>query len=256
METRSITLPSGVPYIPQTAQKTFASEINKVLDDHKSLLRKYIYLRTPITSHLKKLADNCAQQWDHYKDQPGVVTEAQFLQSAKARVAVRRKAFRDNNQSAVRLSITPYPHPLVYRELDPNHAAWDLYKTKAEDELLKTIVAILTAQINLIISATLMKQQPALQTYVKQAKLLIGIEAEIVKGLLAKLSAAARDWDKTRKNSRNKQKKVTPGQLMAEELTKIRVLAEKHKHWLEEKGKMSPEKAFDLLLTEYPHVGL
>lgn len=255
VEQHSILVPPGLYYVPPSAQKSFSASVRALLNEHKQLIQKHIRLRRPINSHLIQLAADCTKAWQRYSNQPGIISQDEFLQIARKRIKERREEFRHKPQLAVRLTITPYPHPLIYRAQNPDHAIWDLSEASPDDDLLKTMLAILTAQVDLIIEAAQKKQQPAVQADLKQAKLLITVRGKAIDDLLVRLSRlAGKNWANATK--RSKSKVLTPGKFMMLELDKLREQAENHKRLLESWKVKKPQEAFDLILQEYPSAGL
>lgn len=255
VEQHSVLVPSGLSYVPPSAQASFKSNMRSVLNKHKQLIHKHIYFKGPINTQLTRLEADCAKERQKYSSQPGIITEEEFLQVAKARIKERREAFKDDPQAAVRLIISPYPHPLVYRMQNPNHAAWDLCETELDDDLLATLLAILLGQVNVIIEATQKRQHPSVQADYRQAKLLISIKGKAIGSLLDKLHRIAhKDWEKANKRGKLTTLPQTPGKLMIQDLTKLREQATAHKSWLEALKHRRLQDAFRLILDEYPSV--
>ncbi len=253
VEQHSIHVPSGL-YVTPSAQASFTKNMKAVQIRYEQLVQKHIRLRRPINSHLVHLATDCTKEWQKHSNQPGIVTEKEFFLTAKERIKERREMFSNDPHSAVRLTISPYPHPLIYRANNPNHAINKLYETELDDDLLTTMLAISIGQVDLIIDATKKKQQPAVKDDYKCAKLLISFRGKVIDGLLTELNRiASKDWGKSK--PRGKAKLLTPGQRMIQDLNKLREQAEVHKRLLEGYRRVKPQEAFDLLLKDYPTVG-
>jgi len=253
VEQHSIHVPSGL-YVTPSAQASFTKNMKAVQIRYEQLVQKHIRLRRPINSHLVHLATDCTKEWQKHSNQPGIVTEKEFFLTAKERIKERREMFSNDPHSAVRLTISPYPHPLIYRANNPNHAINKLYETELDDDLLTTMLAISIGQVDLIIDATKKKQQPAVKDDYKCAKLLISFRGKVIDGLLTELNRiASKDWGKSKPHG--KAKLLTPGQRMIQDLNKLREQAEVHKRLLEGYRRVKPQEAFDLLLKDYPTVG-
>lgn len=255
VEQHSILVPSGL-YVTPSAQASFTKNMKAVQIRYEQLVQKHIRLRRPINSHLVHLATDCTKEWQKHSNQPGIVTEKEFFLTAKERIKERREMFSNDPHSAVRLTISPYPHPLIYRANNPNHAINKLYETEVDDDLLKTMLAIFTGQVDLIIEATKKRQQPAVKDDYERAKLLISVHGEKIDLLLARLNfLVKKNWQGTFKRRKLKPKGLTPGTLMLTDLNTLRKDAEDHRHLLESMKTCKPQQAFDLLLKEYPTVG-
>lgn len=258
VEQHSILLPLVPPgsfYVPLSAQIAFTTSMEPLLKQYKKLIGKYIFSEKPIDSHLTQLPARCTEEWRKHSHEPSIVSEEAFLQSARDRIAERRTEFSHEPQSAVRLIINSSPHPILYRAQKPNHPAWSLCDTKVDDDLLKTMLAILIEQVDMIIAATQKKQQPAVRQDLTRAKLLIAIRGKVIDSLLAKLSQiASKDWKTASKAS--KAKPSTPGKLMVIELDKLRKRAEEHRDKLEGWKNEKPQEAFEIILQQYSSIGL
>lgn len=254
VEQHSILVPPGLFYVPPSAQKSLASSIKPLLNNHKQLIHKYIYLRRPINSHLTQLPENCAKEWQKFSEQPGIVSKEAFLQTAKERIIERREEFRRDPQSAVRLTFISYLHPLVYRSQNPTHAAWNLSEISMDEDLLRTVMALLIGQVDLVIEAAKKKQQPSVQEEYKNARLLISYRGCIIDSLLVKLGRiASRKWTEAAK--KKLLKPATPGTVMIADLTKLRKEAEAHRNTLQQIKAQKPDRAFEAILKEYPLLG-
>jgi HKD family nuclease len=246
-ESLSIPISAGL-YVPETAHKTLAKNIESLQRKQSVLVNSLVKNRTAINKHLKdRLEEECKQVWQALHPGDDAPFPDELLPEIRKRVEERRKRLEQDPYNALRFDFQAYPHPLVLMVEMPNNLAWTLQKGDPDLETVRAVITILRGQIELLKGVTQWSKPSIIKRDYDRIRLLVFIKGKVTDALLRTVSSWVRDSQTKMHRQTTDQKK----QQLARKSAIIKRVADEHLQWLVEVEKLNPKEAITSLLDEY-----
>ncbi len=246
-ETWSLPLPDG-EYVPALVHKTLSKAIKGLERKQTKLISSNIKNRAVINKHLKnKLESECRLVWQALNPNAPSPFPENLLPEIENRVKERRAKLEANPSQELQFSFQAYPHPLILMHQMPGQLAWQLQKGDPDQELIRTIIALLRSQVNLIQGVTQWTKPSIIKRDYERVRLLVAFRGKSTDALLRNLAAWVRERHTTTHGQTANQKK----QQLAKKAKAIKTKTDDHLTWLAHTEVLEQEEMVTRLLEEY-----